>query len=113
MTPALRRPGLWRSRGGACAGERGCGRDLGSRTAGFTLVEVMLVMAILSMVMTLMWTSFSQASRGKQRVEAAQERTHTVRVALLRMDKGVKPSRGGNNERWPRGGCRSLDRARV
>ena len=57
---------------------------------GFTLIEVMLVMAILAMVMTLMWSSFSQASRGKKRVEAAQERTHTVRVALLRMAREIE-----------------------
>jgi general secretion pathway protein J len=61
-----------------------------ARVAGFTLIEVMLVMAILSMVMALMWSSFSQASRGKQRVEAAQERTHTVRVALLRMAREIE-----------------------
>ncbi len=58
-----------------------------SRAAGggFTLVEVLLVMAILATIMTLMWSSFSQAARSKKRVEAAQERIHTVRVALFRM----------------------------
>ena len=58
--------------------------------AGFTLVEVMLVMAILAAITTLMWSSFSQAARSKKRIEAAQERTHTVRVALLRMAREIE-----------------------
>ncbi|HEX2659180.1 MAG TPA: prepilin-type N-terminal cleavage/methylation domain-containing protein, partial [Polyangia bacterium] len=53
------------------------------RVAGFTLIEVMLAVAILAILTTLMWSAFSQASRNKKRVEAAQERTHTVRTALL------------------------------
>lgn len=60
------------------------------RAAGFTLIEIMLVMAILATLTTLMWSSFSQAARGKKRVEAAQERTHTVRVALLRMAREIE-----------------------
>ena len=62
----------------------------GDEAAGFTLVEVMLVMAILATLTTLMWSSFSQASRSKKRIEAAQERTHTVRVALLRMAREIE-----------------------
>jgi general secretion pathway protein J len=58
--------------------------------AGFTLVEIMLVMAILGTITTLMWSSFSQASRSKKRIESAQERTHTVRVALLRMAREIE-----------------------
>jgi general secretion pathway protein J len=61
-----------------------------SRGSGFTLVEVMLVMAILGTITTLMWSSFSQASRSKKRIESAQERTHTVRVALLRMAREIE-----------------------
>jgi general secretion pathway protein J len=60
------------------------------RPSGFTLVEIMLVMAILAAITTLMWSSFSQASRSKKRVESAQERTHTVRVALLRMAREIE-----------------------
>jgi general secretion pathway protein J len=59
-------------------------------TSAFTLVEVLLVMAILATIMTLMWSSFSQAARSKKRVEAAQERIHTVRVALLRMAREIE-----------------------
>jgi general secretion pathway protein J len=60
------------------------------RVAGFTLIEVMLAVAILAILTTLMWSAFSQASRNKKRVEAAQERTHTVRTALLRMAREIE-----------------------
>jgi len=60
------------------------------RAAGFTLIEVMLAVAILAIMTTLMWSAFSQASRNKKRVEAAQERTHTVRTALLRMAREIE-----------------------
>lgn len=60
--------------------------------AGFTLIELMLAIAILALITTLMWSSFSQASRNKKRVEAQQERTHTVRTALLRMARELEMS---------------------
>ena len=40
--------------------------------AGFTLIELMLAIAILALITTLMWSSFSQASHNKKRIEAAQ-----------------------------------------
>lgn len=60
--------------------------------AGFTLIELMLAIAILALITTLMWSAFSQASRSKKRIEAAQERTHTVRTALLRMAREIEMS---------------------
>jgi general secretion pathway protein J len=60
--------------------------------AGFTLIELMLAIAILALITTLMWSSFSQASRNKKRIEAQQERTHTVRTALLRMAREIEMS---------------------
>jgi prepilin-type N-terminal cleavage/methylation domain-containing protein len=65
-------------------------RRAAAAASGFTLIEVMLVIAILAFITTLMWSSFSQASRSKKRIEAAQERTHTVRVALLRMAREIE-----------------------
>jgi general secretion pathway protein J len=60
------------------------------RQRGFTLIEVMLVMAILAFVTTLMFGSFSQTATNKKALEAAQERTHTVRVALMRMAREIE-----------------------
>ncbi|HXU63721.1 MAG TPA: prepilin-type N-terminal cleavage/methylation domain-containing protein [Polyangia bacterium] len=57
---------------------------------GFTLIEVMLALAILGFITTLMWGSFSQTATNKKAIESAQERTHTVRVAMLRMAREIE-----------------------
>jgi general secretion pathway protein J len=58
--------------------------------AGFTLLEVLLAMAILAFVTATLFGTFSQTSRVKKRIEAAQERTHVVRVALMRMTREIE-----------------------
>jgi general secretion pathway protein J len=60
------------------------------RAVGFTLIEVMLAMAILAFITAIMWGSFSQAARDKRALEAAQERVHTARVALMRMSREIE-----------------------
>jgi general secretion pathway protein J len=47
-------------------------------------------MSILGFITTIMWGSFSQAARSKRNLEATQERTHTVRVALMRMAREIE-----------------------
>jgi general secretion pathway protein J len=54
------------------------------------LIEVLLALAILAFVTTLMWGSFSQTAINKRQIESAQERLHTVRVALLRMAREIE-----------------------
>jgi general secretion pathway protein J len=66
------------------------GRPQRASAAGFTLIEVMLALAILGFVTTLMWGSFSQTASNKKAIESAQERTHTVRVAMLRMAREIE-----------------------
>ena len=58
--------------------------------AGFTLIEVMLALAILAFITTIMWGSFSQTASNKRAIEAAQDRLHTVRVALTRMAREIE-----------------------
>jgi general secretion pathway protein J len=58
--------------------------------AGFTLLEIMIALAILAFITTIMWGSFSQTVTNKRAVEAAQDRSHTVRVALLRMAREIE-----------------------
>jgi len=60
--------------------------------AGFTLIEVMAAFGILAFVTTIMWGSFTQTATNKRAIEAAQDRTHTVRVALLRMAREIEMS---------------------
>jgi general secretion pathway protein J len=61
-----------------------------SKDAGFTLIEVMLSLAILGFITTIMWGSFSQTVTNKRALEAAQDRLHTVRVALMRMTREIE-----------------------
>jgi len=71
---------------------RSSGHRLRSRfeSLGFTLIEVMLALAILGFVTTIMWGSFNQTITNKRAIETAQERTHTVRVALMRMAREIE-----------------------
>ncbi len=69
-----------------------------NRASGFTLIEIMLALALLAFVTSLLWGTFAQTSRVKQRVEAAQERTHTVRVALMRMSREIEMAFVSNSE---------------
>lgn len=57
---------------------------------GFTLVEIMLALALMAFVTSLVWGTFAQTTKIKKRIESAQERTHTVRVALMRMSREIE-----------------------
>jgi general secretion pathway protein J len=52
---------------------------------GFTLLEVMIAVAVLAMIGGLTWKAFDGAYDLKQRVERAEERDQTVRGALDRI----------------------------
>jgi len=69
-----------------------------ARQGGFTLLEVMLVIAILGFVMTLMWGSFSQTSRTKKHLDASHDRLHTARTALMRMARELEMAFLSNSE---------------
>ena len=56
---------------------------------GFTLLEVMIAVAVLAMIGGLTWKSFDGAYELKRRVEAAEERDQTVRGALDRISREV------------------------
>jgi len=64
-----------------------------SRTAqvslGFTLIEVLISLAILAGMTTLIWGSFSMSSNAKRRVEAIEERYHQIRLAMNRMAREI------------------------
>ena len=58
-------------------------------TRGFTLLEVMIAVAVLSMIGAVTYKSFDGAYDLKQRVEAAEDRDQTVRGALDRIAREV------------------------
>ena len=58
--------------------------------SGFTLIEVLLALAIFAFVTTIMLGSFTQTAKSKRAIQSAQERTHTVRVALTRMTREIE-----------------------
>lgn len=56
---------------------------------GFSLMEVMIAVAVLAMIGALTWKSFDGAYDLKQRVERAEDRDQTVRSALDRISREV------------------------
>jgi general secretion pathway protein J len=68
------------------------------RRRGFTLIEVMVAAAILAMVSTLVWGSFSQTFKTKSEVEAQSGRYRTVRVALERLARELSMAYLSQNE---------------
>jgi len=56
---------------------------------GFTLLEVMIAVAVLAMIGGLTWKTFDGAYDLKRRVETAEERDQTVRGALDRIAREV------------------------
>lgn len=60
-----------------------------SRDAGFTLIEVMVSLAILAGMMAMLWGSFSITVNSKRRVEEIEARYHQLRLAMNRMTREI------------------------
>ena len=56
---------------------------------GFTLLEVMIAVAVLGLIGGLTWKSFDAASDLKSRIERAEERDQTVRGSMNRIAREV------------------------
>jgi general secretion pathway protein J len=65
-------------------------RKRNAASAGFSLIEVMLALAILGFITTILWGSFTQTNAIRKRTEAKQERSHAARVALMRMSRELE-----------------------
>jgi len=59
------------------------------RGRGFTLIEVLVALTIISLLTTMLWGFFSQTMGTKTHVEAAHDRYQAVRVALNRMAREI------------------------
>jgi general secretion pathway protein J len=57
--------------------------------AGFTLMEIMVSIAILSGMTILLWGSFSLSSRSKRRIEEIEDRYHQIRIAMGRLTREI------------------------
>ena len=60
-----------------------------TRDAGFTLLEVMISMAILVGMSTIVWGSFTITANIKERVEEVEDRYHQIRLAMSRMAREI------------------------
>jgi general secretion pathway protein J len=66
--------------------------------AGFTLIEVLIALAILAFMMAIAWGTLSQTANTKLQVEEIQERSHEIRVALERMVRDIEAAYLSSNE---------------
>lgn len=55
-----------------------------------TLIELMIAIAILGMISTMVWTSFSETTRTKTTIERRQDRGHEVRLAMSRIARELQ-----------------------
>jgi prepilin-type N-terminal cleavage/methylation domain-containing protein len=56
-----------------------------SQSAGFTLLEVLLAMAILSVILTVVYASFSTAGRNIEQAETIRDETDIARTLIARL----------------------------
>jgi type II secretion system protein J len=66
--------------------------------AGMTLLEVMIVIAILAIMMTLAWKTIANTSESKKVFESYEERNHELRMALGRIVRDFESAYLSRNE---------------
>lgn len=77
---------------------RRAGLALRRASGGFTLIEVMLSVSILTMMVALVWASFSLAANSKTRAEEIGARYHQIRLAMYRMAREISMAYLSKNE---------------
>jgi general secretion pathway protein J len=68
-----------------------------NRAAGFTLLEIMLAIAIMGFISALLWGSFSRTANIKKRTEASEDRLHSARVAMMRITREIEMAYTSNS----------------
>lgn len=56
---------------------------------GFTLIEVLLAMAVLALVLTMIYSSFSTASQSVERAEVVRDATDLARTLIARLSNDI------------------------
>lgn len=69
-----------------------------SEQGGFTLIEVVVSVAVLSVMMSMAWYTITVTARSKERVEDLQLRNQEIRVAMSRMVKDLESAYLSSNE---------------
>src|SRR5262249_20239250 len=85
-------------RPGAPEPTRDGGTIMSRRNAGFTLVELMVAIAVLAVMMLFAWGSISQTVRAKKVFGAVQDRYREARNALTRIVHDVEMAYLSGNE---------------
>lgn len=71
-------------------GNRQQGKGASTGYSGFTLLEVLVASAIMSLVLAALYGVFSQTFKSKQLAEDRAERARTARIALLRLGEDLQ-----------------------
>jgi prepilin-type N-terminal cleavage/methylation domain-containing protein len=72
-----------------------------SQSGGFTLLEVLLAMAILSVIMTVVYASFSTAGKNIEQAEAIRDETDIVRTLIARLSVDIANAYLNSNGIYP------------
>src|SRR5574341_929669 len=68
---------------------QGAGKDRNPKLEGFTLLEVMLAMAILAVMVTVIYASFSSAGRNVEQAETSRDRTDLARTLIAKLSDDI------------------------
>ena len=78
--------------------EKRHGRGRVASAGGFTLIEVMISMAILAFMMAIAWSTSTSSSEARKQFEKYQQRHHGIRVGMARMVKDIESAYLSANE---------------
>jgi general secretion pathway protein J len=65
---------------------------------GFTLIEVLISLAIMALMMTIAWSTTSSSVQAKKFFEDFEQRNHEVRIALARMVEDLSAAYISSNQ---------------